>query len=97
VNKLAFLPAAEVDYLEALTWYLERSEQAAAAFETGIQIGLERIAESPDSWPSIDDRHQFYLLRRFPSSIVYRRERNTTILIVAIAHSSRDVSYCRKR
>jgi plasmid stabilization system protein ParE len=97
VNKLVLLPTAEADYLEALAWYFERSEQAAAAFETGVRIGLQRIADSPDACPPYDERHRFYLLRRFPFSIVYRQERDSTIVVVAIAHSSRDASFWQSR
>ena len=74
VANVAFLPAARDDYREALDWYWERSARAAAGFEAAVEVASRRIAETPEAWPLCDDRHRFYILRRYPFSIVYRIE-----------------------
>jgi hypothetical protein len=53
---------------------------------------LRRIAAAPEQWALCDDRHRFYILRRYPFSIIYRIEQ-PGILIVAVAHSSRSETY----
>ena len=91
-----FLPGAEEDYTDALNWSRERSLQAMAGFEAAIEVALQRIEKSPESYP-IGDKHQrFYNLRRYPYSIIYRilPER---ILVAAVAHSSRDPGYWHAR
>ena len=91
-----YLPAAESDYRQALAWYQGRSTRAAAGFETAVDVALKRIADDPEFWPLCDDRHRFYILRRYPFSIIYRIE-NGDILVVAVAHASRRENYWHGR
>ena len=86
------MPAAEADYQEALAWYQTRSPQAAAGFEAAVEVALQRIADSPEGWPLCDQRHRFYVFRRYPYSLIFRVEA-AEVLIVAVAHSSRDQSF----
>jgi plasmid stabilization system protein ParE len=90
------LPAADADYQEALVWYQARSPQAAAGFEAAVEVALRVIGEAPERWTRCDDRHRFYILRRYPFSIIYRIEAGD-VLVVAVAHSSRSASYWRDR
>jgi plasmid stabilization system protein ParE len=96
VANVVFLPAARADYRQALAWYQERSPRAAAGFEAAVEVALQRIADAPELWALCDDRHRFYILRRYPYSIVYRIE-GEDVLVVAVAHSSRDESYWHGR
>jgi hypothetical protein len=57
---------------------------------------LQLIAIDLDLWPLCDDRHRFYILRRYPYSIIYRIE-NGNVLIVAVAHSRRSATYWHGR
>jgi plasmid stabilization system protein ParE len=91
-----FLPAAEADYRQALAWYQARSPRAAAGFEAAVEDALRRIAGVPEQWPLCDDRHRFYVLRRYPYSIIYRIE-SGDILVIAVAHSSRSATYWQRR
>ncbi len=85
--EIAFLAEAEEDYQVALAWYEARSRQAAAGFEAAVEVALQAIAAKPGMWTSCDDHHRFYVLRRYPFSIIYREETDR-ILIVAFSHSS---------
>jgi plasmid stabilization system protein ParE len=96
VANIDFLPAAEADYKQALAWYRERSARAAAGFEAALDVALNRIAEAPEQWELCDDRHHLYILRRYPYSVIYRIE-GDDVLVVAVAHSSRDESYWHRR
>jgi plasmid stabilization system protein ParE len=40
----------------ALWWYRERSERAAAAFQREIEFAVERIGDTPTTYPIIDPR-----------------------------------------
>jgi plasmid stabilization system protein ParE len=68
---VSFLPAAEQDYQETLAWYQARSTQAAAGFEAAIEVALQRICDSPEMSPQCNARHRFYVLRRYPFSIIF--------------------------
>jgi plasmid stabilization system protein ParE len=65
---VSFLPAAEQDYQEALAWYQARSVQAAAGFEAAMEVALQRLCASPELSPMCDERHRFYVLRRYGRS-----------------------------
>jgi plasmid stabilization system protein ParE len=96
VVDIAFLPAAEADYLEANAWYQERSAKASAGFQAAVEVALQAIAKTPERWTTCDERHRFYVLRRYPYSIIYRIE-EAGVLVVALAHSSRSPSYWQGR
>ena len=96
MGSVSLLPGALGDYQESLAWYSKRSARATAGFETAIDVALQEIAKTPERWPLCDDRHRVYILRRYPFSIVYRVEAGD-VLVVAIAHSSRDSAYWQGR
>ena len=93
---VSFLPGALDDYVEARMWYAEQSRRAAAAFEAAVDVGVKKIAADPERFPSCDDCHRFHILKRFPFSLVFRVSSNG-VLIVAVAHSSREQSYWKSR
>jgi plasmid stabilization system protein ParE len=51
-------PEAEAEYEHALTWYLERSPQAAERFEIAFNEAIEAIEAHPE---------MFSVVRRSPS------------------------------
>jgi plasmid stabilization system protein ParE len=87
---------AEKDYLEALCWYAERSQGAASGFEAEFQHALESIAADPDRFPSCDNQHRFFLMRRYPFQVIYR-EVSAGSIIVAVAHGKRRPGYWVER
>ncbi len=93
---VSFLPAAEQDYQEALAWYQARSAQGAVGFEAAMEVALQRIGDSPEMSPLCDDRHRFYVLRRYPYSVIYRVDLGD-VLVVAVAHASRSPTYWQGR
>ena len=93
---VSLLPAAEADYEKALEWYLERSPQAAAGFEAAVEVALRAVGASPERWTNCDDQHRFYVLKRYPYSIIYRVEADG-VLVVAFAHSSQSAARWRDR
>jgi plasmid stabilization system protein ParE len=88
---------AEEDYTASLIWYAERSTRAAEDFEAEFARALEAIAAHPDRYPLCDDRHRFYLLKRFPFQVIYRPAAHERWLIVAVAHAGRQPGYWSSR
>jgi plasmid stabilization system protein ParE len=88
-------PRAEREAREAFTWYLERSERAAAAFEREIERALIAIGESPATHPIVDGVHR-YLLDRFPYSLHYAIHVEA-VVVLAVAHQHRRPGYWASR
>jgi toxin ParE1/3/4 len=84
--------AAEDDYAEALSWYAQRSIQAAERFDAEFNEALQTILSNPERFPRCDDRHRFYLMRHFPYQVIYRQHENH-LLVIAVAHTARRPRY----
>jgi|SRR5579872_2325803 len=93
---VSFLSLAEQDYQEALTWYQARNTQAAAGFEAAIEVAVQRICDTPEMSPLCDERHRYYVLRRYPYSIIYRLV-SGDVLVVAVAHARRSPTFWQDR
>lgn len=87
---------AATDYDAAFDWYLERSPDAARAFDAEFERAVERIAEAPERWAQGLYQTRRFLLKRFPYLVIYR-ELKSKIQIVAVAHTSREPNYWKKR
>jgi plasmid stabilization system protein ParE len=95
--KLKFHPQARIDLREGKAFYRKRSPLAAIAFARQIDGALARVAESPLRYPSGEHGTREHVLpSRFPYTIVYRVYQKV-IVIVAVAHQSREPGYWRGR
>jgi len=97
MNELLISAGAEQDYAESLSHYAKRSKRAAEGFQAAFNAALAAIAARPESYPFCDDRHRFYLLKRYPFQVIYRAIDQDRWLIVAVAHGSRRPRYWRGR
>ncbi len=95
IPEVLIADAAEKEYADSLKWYAERSRRAAAGFEAEFERALSSIAAHPEWYPVCDDRHRFFLLKRYPYQIIYRSISSHRLLIVAVAHTSRRPGYWR--
>lgn len=83
-------PRAEQDFLTAVSWYAERSDSAGIAFADAVDGAFAEIVADPMRWPILGESFRGRIVDRFPYLIVYRL-RFESIVIVAIAHTSRAV------
>jgi plasmid stabilization system protein ParE len=97
MNELLIADAAEQEYTDSLRWYAERNVRTAERLEAEFSQALRSIAAHPDRYPLCDDRHRFYLLKRFPFQVIYRQAAEDRWLIVAVAHTSRHPGYWSNR
>ncbi len=89
--------SAEDDYAVALNWYLSQSQDAAEGFRAELLGAIGALEKTPDRFPKWDDRHRFLLFKKYPYRIIYRSTNLQRLVIVAVAHTSRDPSYWVKR
>ncbi|MCA9105689.1 MAG: type II toxin-antitoxin system RelE/ParE family toxin [Planctomycetales bacterium] len=84
--------AAEEEFADALMWYSQRSLRAATEFDNEVDRAIQLISAAANQYPAFDERHRYYLLRRFPFAIIYRID-EPGVVVVAIAHTSRSPGY----
>ena len=95
--RVKFHPAARVDVREGNAFYRQRSPLAAVAFAHQIDAALARIAQAPLRYPEGEHGMREHVLpSRFPYTIVYRVHQDL-IVIVAVAHQSREPGYWHNR
>jgi len=88
---------AAADYDAAFDWYLQRSPEAARGLDAEFERGLKEIASAPQRWAPGRHETRRFLLRQNPFLIIYREQRPETILVLAVAHTSRRPDYWKDR
>src|SRR5579863_3943030 len=88
-KQVEFHEAASEEMEGALSWYLDRGEQAALLFQREIEVAVASIAAAPHRFPIGVKSTRRFLLRRFPFAIIYR-ELPSIIQILAVAHGIAD-------
>lgn len=94
---VTFHPDAQREYQIAVAWYQQRSQSAAQRFVAEVDRVIAVIAAHPERYGWYDDQFREAPLRRFPYSVVYRVEPSGDVLVVAVAHASREPGYWQYR
>ena len=94
--EISYHPEAEAEIQAAAAWYLSRSQKAAAGLAEELERVMAMIQQFPELQPPYDERHRFATLRRYPYSVVYRRD-GERIRVNAFAHSRRSAGYWQSR
>jgi len=95
-RKVDFHPAAFRELNFADDWYEERRRGLGDAFRDEVFSAIDLIAAFPQSYQNYIRGTRRAALRRFPFKIVYR-EVDSTIQIIAVAHSKRKPEYWKDR
>jgi plasmid stabilization system protein ParE len=96
VAKPVFTPQANADFAESLDWYAKRDVETANRFEAALDLAILELCQNPERWPRFDAEHRQRTLKGFPFSIFYRAK-DEHLIIVAIAHHSRQPGYWRTK
>jgi toxin ParE1/3/4 len=91
-----FDDGAESEFLEAVAFYAAQEPTLGGDFMSEVLAAVGRIAERPLSWPQYTENTRRHFTRRFPYSVVYSIE-SDTVVIWAVAHTSRDEFYWSDR
>jgi plasmid stabilization system protein ParE len=89
---LELLDEALAEAEDAARWYAERSSTIAFDFTEDVDAAIARILQAPFAWPPHERQTRRFILHRFPFSIIYRVE-GERVVVVAVAHASRDPDY----
>jgi len=91
-----FHDLAEKELNEAAAYYASARPGLGDAFVSEVQRAVEALATSPFAGTAVEKDVRWWLVRRFPYSVLYRvRDDHTRIL--AIAHQKRRPFYWRGR
>lgn len=87
----AFHEQAQKDYEDSLTWYLERSEQAAAGFVDAVDFALAQICAYPTRWRTTYKHYHEIGLKKYPFVIIYSiNQEDKIIMIWKVFHHKRN-------
>ena len=95
-DQVSFHPEAAAELEAGLAWYAARSGKVAEQFLAELDRAIAVILRSPRGWKQIIGPWRRYPLRRFPF-LIYFRETDRGIAIVAVAHGRRRPGYWRER
>jgi plasmid stabilization system protein ParE len=93
---LIFRPEAEVEIIDAITWYEERGKGLGAEFLRAFEATLAAIERNPHQYAIVEGEIRRAVLRRFPYSIMYVIV-DHELLILACFHASRNPERWRER
>ena len=94
---LSLHPSARQEYIDAVDWYQQRSQASADRFVSEVEHVLAQLGVNPARYGWYDDLHREAVLRRYPYSVVYQVDPSGDVLVVAIAHASREPGYWQGR
>ena len=91
-----FHQLAESELNEASVYYAQARPGLGDAFVAEVQRAVDALAASPLAGTEVESGVRWWLVRRFPYSVLYR-VRDDHIRILAIAHQKRRPFYWRGR
>ncbi len=94
--KIEFLAPAEIELIDATSYYNMQSEGLGFEFAAEVKRTIERIIQYPEAWSKLSKRTRRCRTNRFPYGVIYQ-VRGETILIVAVMHLSRDPQMWKSR
>jgi plasmid stabilization system protein ParE len=90
--KIRYLTVAEIEFDEAVAWYLARSRSAARHFGKEIRIVERLLLDHPRIGRCDEHDTRSLCVNDFPYNLIYSIEKNE-IVVVAVAHHSRRPGY----
>ena len=89
-------PDAEAEYHDAIRYYSRLDAELALSFVDEIERIVECARSSPELHRVVTEKVRRILARRFPYAVFYE-VREDRILIWAVAHTSREPGYWKRR
>ena len=96
MKRLRLQSPAQVDYLQAVTWYEQRQPGLGREFEAELERLFDRIKHNPESFAKVTATVRRARMLRFKYGVYFRVERDE-IGVLAIYHPSRNPDALRKR
>ena len=95
--KHGFLPAAQQEYLEAVSFYEERQKGLGAALVAEVDRAVRLACERPEAWRLVHSSGiRRIVLSRFPYVLFYRVS-GEVLQVTALAHERKRPGYWMQR
>ncbi len=94
---VVFHRLAAREYRSALDWYAERTTEAAENFEIAVDQAVSRISSNSEFLPKLGPVYRWVRVHRFPYVLIFRQKSHETVMVMAVAHTSRRPGYWRGR
>lgn len=91
-----FHSEAEAELSEAASFYEARLVGLGTSFSAEAQTSIGFIRAYPDAGSPLGSKLRKLVIKRFPYSVIYRRE-ELSIYVVAVAHHRRRPGYWKSR
>jgi toxin ParE1/3/4 len=95
--QVLFHRLAAREYSSAQDWYRQRSTEVAKRFAAAVTQSVDRIVAHADSLPVLTGAYRYVRVPRFPYVLIFRYLDKDTVMVVAVAHTSRRPGYWRRR
>jgi plasmid stabilization system protein ParE len=83
-------PEAEQDLSDAAEWYEQQLPGLGHQFLDEVLVAFAATVEAPLMYPVVHRDTRRILLQRFPFGIYYRVVENSTVIVLAVMHGTRD-------
>jgi len=94
--RIEFLAPAEMELIDASSYYNIQSEGLGFEFAAEVVHTLNRIAKYPLAWHQLSARTRRCRTNRFPYGIIYQIRKNC-IMIIAVMHLHREPETWQER
>jgi len=94
--EIIFHPDTVLEIKSSYEWYQNQAEGLGDDFIEELESAYEAIAEHPRTWPKFTKNCRRFLLSKFPFSVIYQVNNNSTF-VLAIMHNSRKPGYWEGR
>jgi mRNA-degrading endonuclease RelE of RelBE toxin-antitoxin system len=85
--KIAYAPKAFTEYEQTVTWYVERSQQAAENFEAALNERMVLLRNEPARYKKTYKQFREVRLKGYPYSIIYFiDDSNKQVILFSIHH-----------
>ncbi len=88
---------AERELREVWDWYSLRDTAVATRFLRAVDNAIERLRSNPASHPIEFDEFRWVRVRQFPFRLIFEQPDADRLLVLAVAHSSREPEYWQDR
>lgn len=94
--RLRVLAPAQEELREAVEFYGMRRTGLGRSFLDEVKRGYAQLKRDPLIGSPVEHDERKYVLQRYPYNLIYRIEEDT-VVILALAHHSRNYGYWRTR
>ncbi len=91
-----FHPGGRIEFIDAVAYYELSRKGLGLRLSREVYATINRVTLNPTAWPLISENTRRCFTKRFPYGVVYEI-REDDILIIAVAHSSREPFYWSSR